>query len=577
MRIYKIADTFAIQNRQTGLFFLLGFILLAILIRTHLNFSQELIPGVNGGYYPLLARNLLDFNSVRYPDAPLVHWLIAGISWLIGLLTDLTRDQSVIAAAKLFDSAIPPLTAIPVYLASREILGCDRRQLSATIILPGFSILYLAPLLFFCSDMVKNSLGMVWFAFFLYFFIRFQVYRHSRDLLITGGAFVVTGLTHIGTFAVEMVFALICGIFYLIRTLRTARIRRLILAAIIVSGIVLVSLFLLRGDPDRQSRLSSFYCNPLRIFEFPYLFLLMDGQNPYTGILWFNFLLINILSIAGFILLMTGFKDLDPGERLCSLSLSALCLFVSSPLIGIEWTLRYHLMAYLPLVFLYLYLFKLVRKRIFRIIMISVFGLMTAFSVWTSLASTRQPAITLQSYEDLKRIGETVEIRSGDLIVARHGLEWWTGWVLGCRTGKEYCLSPKDWDRYNGIYLLRQKKGNNYPGHRGTGQFAEFRIPESSIPIYSSEYFDLFKLAKPSPDEFYPGELPLLQGRIESIRDHSIIILSDGYLQEVVLSGETLLPGLRPGEAGEGMMADVWGRRIPFSLKILADTLLITN
>ena len=96
--------------------------LLSGFIRARINFSYEMIPGINGGYYPLLVRNLLEHGSTRCADAPLVYWVQAFISLIIRFLSGTTVDQSVMLASRIFDSVIPPLTCIPVYLAARNSL-----------------------------------------------------------------------------------------------------------------------------------------------------------------------------------------------------------------------------------------------------------------------------------------------------------------------------------------------------------------------------------------------------------------------------------------------------------------------
>jgi hypothetical protein len=164
-----------------------------------------------------------------------------------------------------------------------------------------------------------------------------------------------------------------------------------------------------------------------------------------------------------------------------------------------------------------------------------------------------------------------INIGPNDLVIARHGLEWWTGWVLRCRTGKEYCLRPADWDKYPNIYLLRQLAGNNFPGLQGAGQFAEFPVPETAEVVCTNSSFVLYRLYKPSESEYYPGVLPLLQGEIMLVADNELVIRSEGYKQTIKLDVSTVYVGCISGGLKPGMRADIWGNRIPFSLKIWAE------
>lgn len=565
------------MSRRLTLFFMLIALLLAEIIRLRLNFGQELIPGINGGYYPLLSRNLLEFGSIRYPDAPLVHWLTAGLSWVIGAVSGLTVDQSTILSVRLLDSLIPPLACIPVFLFAKATLQKRNMDTAGAVILSSFSILYLSPLVVLSCDMLKNSIGLVFLSCFLFYALRAIDFSNKKDYLFSLLLLLLTGLTHVGCFAVAVAFILVTGLIVLLRSLKKVDIIRSILIIISLSVIILISFILLWNDPDRLSRVQSIWLNPLRLFESPYLFLLLNGQNPLSGFLWYNFLLVNVLSTIGLVMVLFNLKKLSFKEQSSTLSLSLLSLFLSSPLLGIEWALRYHLMAYVPITFLYIFILNFFGKKLFQYILICSFGLLTLLCGIGGLTAIRKPAITPESFQDLRNLGNKVKISRNDLVVARHGLEWWTGWALKCRTGKEYCLRQSDWDKYPAIYLVRQVKGNNYPDLKGSDQFSEFTIPESSELVYSSDFFNFYRLNRPAPDDFYPGELPLVQGRVDTLTGKTIAVIADGYGQRILFNSKTDFQVVCADSIKPGMKIDIWGRRTPFSLNIRADKILITQ
>jgi hypothetical protein len=286
-------------------------------------------------------------------------------------------------------------------------------------------------------------------------------------------------------------------------------------------------------------------------------------------------LIINLLSISGLIILLKYRSRLQVHEQVPAWGLCMLSLALSSPIIGIEWALRYHLMAWLPIALQYVFLLRILPGGWQKSTTIWVFSALVFLSAAAGITGKRMPSITRDSYMDLGNIKAAVKLNQEDLVVARHGLEWWTGWVLNCRTGKEYCLVSSDWDKYAQIFLLRQKEGNNYPGHQGGGQFAELPVPTESMRVYSSEFFDLYRLAPPSSEELYPGILPLVQGQIRTIGGNYVVIESEGYLQRIGLSQGTRYPDLPADSIRQGMRADIWGKRIPFSLKIKAQTIKI--
>jgi hypothetical protein len=292
---------------------------------------------------------------------------------------------------------------------------------------------------------------------------------------------------------------------------------------------------------------------------------------PYRSFLWHNFLIINILSISGLIVLIQRIKSLEMADRKAAWIFTLLALLLSTPLIGIEWALRYHMMAWLPIAFQYIFVFRVAGKGVLKPILTSVFALILTGSLIAGLTGQRKSAITVAAFRDLEMMHNSLDLNENDLVVARHGLEWWAGWTLRVRTGKEYCLRPDDWEKYRGIYLLRQKKGNNFPIRPGTNQFAELPPSENPDLAFTSDYFDLIRLGKPGSKDYSPGILPILQGRIISAEPDKLIIRSSEYDHLVKISRDARFIECSRDSLRIGQRADIWGKRKPFSINLYAD------
>lgn len=541
----------------------------AVIIRLVTQYAQELIPGINGGYYPLLARNILESGTTNYPDAPLIHYFNALVSSVISWFSGNQGDHAVMTAARLTDSLIPPLVMFPVFIHARKVLQ-DRSQDWSALLLASFASLYLIPLMVMAGDLTKNSIAMVFLAAFMERTIRWISGRSIKTAVAALLFLVLTGLTHIGSLAVAFLFIVLAGLFNL-PSRRKPLIRSLLFLVIFILLFLLGTYFLLLDDPARMERVFSLYLNPLRIFESPYLFLLFDGQMPFTSFLLHNLIIVNLLSISGLILLSKFRKNLDQEERRAAWIFTVLSLILSSPLIGIEWALRYHMMAWLPVTFQFAYIFKIVSTKKTRSVLGGLFAVLVIFSVVAGFTGQRRSSITAESLEDLSKISSTVHLHQDDLVVARHGLEWWAGWALHVKTGKEYCLKPEDWNKYPAIFLLKQKKGNNFLANPGTNQFAELPYPADPDLIYSSEYFDLIRLREPKPGEYSPGILPLIQGTISSTGINSITLRLPHFEQEVIIPADANFIECSRDSLIAGKRADIWGSRKPFSIKIHAD------
>jgi hypothetical protein len=87
-----------------------------------------------------------------------------------------------------------------------------------------------------------------------------------------------------------------------------------------------------------------------------------------------------------------------------------------------------------------------------------------------------QPIITLQAANELQSLSSEISSPAKTLIVARHGLEWWTAWYLHTHIAHANTLSDADWKTFDKVYFLRQKGGmpmpfgGPRPGNNARGQ-----------------------------------------------------------------------------------------------------------
>jgi len=101
--------------------------------------------GVDGYFYPVQLRSLLETGRLYYPTSPLVFWLMAPLAWL----TD------PIVGAKLGAAAGTALMVVPAYLVARRVSG-DRAAaiLGATLVATSAESFYLS------TEFVKEGVGL---------------------------------------------------------------------------------------------------------------------------------------------------------------------------------------------------------------------------------------------------------------------------------------------------------------------------------------------------------------------------------------------------------------------------------
>jgi hypothetical protein len=80
-----------------------------------------------------------------------------------------------------------------------------------------------------------------------------------------------------------------------------------------------------------------------------------------------------------------------------------------------------------------------------------------------------RPIISVEAQRELQTLAASVEDPAHTLIVARHGLEWWTAWTLHTHIAQAQALQPEDWTNYKYVWFIEQKQGMQMPFGPGGG------------------------------------------------------------------------------------------------------------
>src|SRR5205814_860925 len=95
-----------------------GLAVWAFVVRARWLFASPYPSGVDGYFYPVQVRALLETHHHYYASAPLVTWIMAAVAW-IGRVDPIT-------AAKLVAAAGTALATIPAYALARRASGGSR-------------------------------------------------------------------------------------------------------------------------------------------------------------------------------------------------------------------------------------------------------------------------------------------------------------------------------------------------------------------------------------------------------------------------------------------------------------------
>jgi len=456
-------------------------------LRLLFNYHSELIPGVNGGYYPLQVRILLDTGHLGFSDMPLYFYINLFFVKIASLITTIDTDNIIIHTSKIIDSISLPLLVIPLYLIDKNIFE-NKLPKFVLLCIVGFVTLSFSPLIL-TSDLQKNALAIPFMLFSVYHLFSFYCVKSRRHILLSAIFFILTGLTHFGVFSVLALILIISLIlFYRRKAL-------LPLLGVSFSVVLIVYLF----DPTRVDRLLNAWNV---VFEKPAIL-----HGPVSPPDLVNYTLSYLLIGSGIYFLIKQKESFSTYDRNLMLVFLSIIFILSFPLLDIEYAKRFSLLLFIPQAMVLFILFRFF-NRILRTTFCTLLILITALSVFLMTGHMKPASITQEAFQDLKNLEQHISEPEKTLIIARHGLEWWTAWQLNTKVGQDKSIDRSTVLKYKNIIKLVQLNGINSMQPNRRGAFHEPFFPTEREPFYVSDYFVATKLEKEDFERMKPPPPP---------------------------------------------------------------------
>ncbi len=294
-----------------------------VAFRLVFNFFFDLIPGINGGYYPLQVRAVLESGTLGFPDMPLYFYLNTAIVKCLSLFSGASQEYLIILTLKIVDSFSLPLIVIPLYLVQNHVFEIKLSRFFNMVIL-AFATLSLSPLIL-TSDLQKNAMAIPLFLFFVYFtllFFRGAKFRHLAHAIVF---LCLTGLTHFGVFSIAMLFLILSLIVYY----RQKAI--LPIVATMITGFLIVLIF----DASRAARQLHFL---YEVVAPPRMYMM-----PVSPVEVLNYAFSWFLAGLGFYIFMNRNLWINGGNRNLVLIFSTMITILALPIINIEYARRFSL------------------------------------------------------------------------------------------------------------------------------------------------------------------------------------------------------------------------------------------
>jgi len=123
-----------------------------------------------------------------------------------------------------------------------------------------------------------------------------------------------------------------------------------------------------------------------------------------------------------------------------------------------------------------------------------------------------RPIVNEEGLRELRSLAPLIVNPDKTLIAARHGMEWWTAWILHTHIAQVPALRTADWQTFDAVFFLRSKKDNRLmpgggfarppgppPGgsQRNANPMAEPEIPSDAEIVHDGDTFILARIAAP--------------------------------------------------------------------------------
>jgi hypothetical protein len=448
--------------------------LIVIMVRLWISFSQNLIIGMDGGYYPVQVRSIFKTGHLAFSDVPLYFYFCFFCIKIASFFGLVINDENIIRVIKIIDSMALPLLAIPLF----KILSIKGKQipLIAAIAILLFAICSFSPFIML-GDIQKNAFAIPILFWFIYYLDKYLIDDNKRDLLVALILLLVIALTHFGVFAF--------GIAILIITIFLVYRGKAILPSL---GVCIISIFIISiFDSNRAFRLLTFWEEIFVVRPF-------EMHDPMLLPLLLNTIFSYALAIFGIIQYRKFKNDLEYATKSLLLILLTLIFIFGFPLFEIHYVQRFNVLLFIPQSLLIVILIRINKKKT---IPISIFLLIITVIFSSIYFKHDKKAIMGDlAYRDFQNIKKHIPVNSDStIIITRHGVEFWTAWALNVKVGNDRSLDKLKLDNYNNVFLLQPKNEFGNRPHK-PNPFHDQEISKKSQLIYSSLYFNMFRLEK---------------------------------------------------------------------------------
>jgi hypothetical protein len=382
------------------------FMIIAIGLRLRCNSSENhyLLAGSDGPYLPVQVKSLFEHFRLAFPDMPLLFVICTLVAKLLYLFRLGTENECILMSIRFIDSFLPPLTAIPVFYIAKELNFETTQAKFSNYLTVAFSILSFTPLFLFSFQLQKNGIATLLIFSYLYYVLKILKYKTGEDTIKAVIVLFLCAFTHFGSFGIMVFISLLVFSVWLFSQKNKFKIQTVKISlgavGVFISTFSLIAIF----DYTRFLRIINV---PFKLFEAPALLFALNGQNFILyGPNLFILISMNLLAFTGIVFLILKRKQIDSDKLILGLAVGFCTLFFSNPFLGLEWASRLFMMAYIPVTVMYLIIYNSGSSYWIKIPTLSLFSLLTALSIGTTVFDRPPKSIDNESFKELQQMSD---------------------------------------------------------------------------------------------------------------------------------------------------------------------------
>ena len=429
--------------------------------------SGELLPGLDGAYYWVQVRSVVNNFTLAFSDLPFIFWVQAAIAKLVG---------DVPLGVRISDAALPALSAIPIYLIARRFKNPYLPAIAILVVL-----LHPVQLYFFTGDFIKNEATIPAVFFIAWVLFNWESKPKKFSMIALAIALIVIALSHFGTLLLALMMLSVWVLVQLRKSskkswLQGIAVSVMVLVAVLASLAVLV--------PSRFERLITFITSPTVVFSNPAINGIIHNYASRT-----MSITIIIGQLASLLLGYITWKS-RASFKFADLSLVIAALVstfvLSSPVIGMEWSDRLAALSFAPLSIAAIIIFGTVQiawQKSAVAILASVTLLATISLSGTQMKYVFEDA----ALKDFKDLVAKVDIPNNSVIVARHGVEYLAAWEFESDVTLDTYYSTADLSSYDSVFYIQEIKAEGAGAPPPSGKGPSDKKGKGDVPVDSKK------------------------------------------------------------------------------------------